>query len=101
MRSYAAQLVDFYCEVAGVTKDKLRNFPSPCYPENQLTDADLETEGELHHAASRILMRGLWLSRLARPDLSFAITRLASRVTKWTKFEDRQLMMLLRACPGV
>ena len=92
MRSYAAQLVEFYCEVAGVTKEKLRNFPSPCYPENQLTDADLETEGELRHVASRILMRGLWLSRLARPDLSFAITRLASRVTKWTKFEDRQLM---------
>ncbi|CAE7871414.1 unnamed protein product, partial [Symbiodinium necroappetens] len=37
MCSYAAQLVDFYCEVAGVTKDKLRNSPSPCYPENQLT----------------------------------------------------------------
>ncbi|CAE6924534.1 unnamed protein product [Symbiodinium sp. CCMP2592] len=26
MRSYAAQLVDFYCEVAGVTKDKLRSY---------------------------------------------------------------------------
>ena len=95
MRSYASQLVDFYCEVAGVTKDKLRNFPSPCYPENQLTDADLDAEGELHHVASRILMRGLWLSRLARPDLSFAITRLASRVTKWTRFEDRQLLQCI------
>ena len=36
-------------------------------------------------------MRLLWLSRLTRPDLSFIVTRLASRVTSWTKFEDRQL----------
>ena len=36
-------------------------------------------------------MRMLWLSRLSRPDLSFIVTRLASRVTSWTKFEDRQL----------
>ena len=42
-----------------------------------------------------MLRRALWLSRLARPDLSFIVTRLASRISKWTKFEDRQLFRLM------
>ena len=95
MRSYAEQLVEFYCESAGVSPDKLRRVPSPAIPENQATDSELESEGELHSSASRVLMRALWLSRLARPDISFIVTRLASRVSKWTKFEDRQLFRLM------
>ena len=81
----------FYCEIASISPDKLRRVPSPAIPENQATDSELESEGELHSSASRVLMRALWLSRLERPDLSFIVTRLASRVSKWTKFEDRQL----------
>ena len=46
----------------------------------------------MHPVASKILMRALWLARLARPDLAFIVTRLASRVTRWSKFEDRQLL---------
>ena len=95
MRSYAAQLIEFYCEIAGISPDKLRRVPSPAIPENQATDSELESEGELHSAASRVLMRALWLSRLARPDIYFIVTRLASRVSKWTKFEDRQLLRLM------
>ena len=38
-------------------------------------------------------MRALWLSRLARPDISFIITRLASKVSRWEKFDDRQLLL--------
>ena len=95
MRSYAEQPVEFYCEIAGVSPDKLRRVPSPAIPENQATDSELESEGELHSSASRVLMRALWLSRLARPDLSFIVTHLASWVSKWTKFEDRQLFRLM------
>ena len=36
-------------------------------------------------------MRLLWLWRLTRPDLQFIVTRLATRVTQWSKFEDRQI----------
>ncbi len=36
-------------------------------------------------------MRALWLSRLCRPDLGFIIARLASMVTTWSRFEDKQL----------
>ena len=92
MVAYTQQLVDFYCEITGVDKQKLRKVPSPAFPESQVTDQELETTGDLHGTASRILMRALWLSRLARPDISFIITRLASKVSRWDKFDDRQLL---------
>ena len=92
MTAYTQQLVDFYCELTNVEKSKLRKVPSPAFPENQATDSELESTGELHGSASRILMRALWLSRLARPDISFVITRLASKVSRWDRFDDRQLL---------
>ena len=52
-------------------------------------------EGVLHNHAAKVLMRCLWLSRLARPDLSFAAQRLATRVTRWTLWEDRQMLRLI------
>ena len=51
-------------------------------------------EGVLHNHAAKVLMRCLWLSRLARRGLSFAVQRLASRVTRWTLREDRQMFRL-------
>ena len=95
MRAYASGIVDFFCEMTSVPKEKLRKVPTPCLPESNMTDHELSQEGELHSLAARILMRCLWLSRLARPDISFAVQRLASRVTKWTRWEDRQMHRLV------
>ena len=61
MIAYTQQLVDFYCETTGVDKNKLRKVPSPAFPESQATDDELNSTGELHGTASRILMRALWL----------------------------------------
>ena len=92
MIAYTQQLIEFYCEVTGIDKSKLRKVASPAYPESQATDSELNSTGELHGSASRILMRALWLSRLARPDISFIITRLASKVSRWDRFDDKQLL---------
>ena len=92
MIAYTQQLIEFYCEVTGIDKSKLRKVASPAFPESQATDSELNSTGELHGSASRILMRALWLSRLARPDISFIITRLASKVSRWDRFDDRQLL---------
>ena len=90
MRSYADSIVETYCELTGFERKRFPQ-PTPHIPERSITEEDLSQTGELGKDASRILMRLLWLSRLTRPDLSFIVTRLASRVTAWTKFEDRQL----------
>ena len=95
MRSYSKGIISFYCEITGMRQEKLRKVSTPCLLENQTTDEELAHEGEMHAFAARILMKCLWLSRLARPDISFAVQRLASRITRWTKWEDRQMLRLV------
>ena len=108
MPEYAEQIVQTYCELTGTTPDKLRQVTTPSLAESAMTDEEISMPGELHDSASRILMRCLWLARLCRADISFAVTRLASRVTRWTAWEDRQTLRLvsyihhtrdLAACP--
>ena len=91
MRSYADSIVETYCETTGFERKRFRNVPTPRIPESSITVEDLSQTGELSKDASRILMRLLWLLRLTRPDLSFIVTSFVSRVTAWTKFEDRQM----------
>ena len=95
MSSYATGIVGFYCELTGMPVEKLRKVETPCFPESPMSEEELAREGALHNHAAKVLMRCLWLSRLARPDLSFAVHRLASRVTRWTLWEDRQMLRLI------
>ena len=88
MSEYAEQIVQTYCELTGTRPDKLRRVTTPSIAESAITDEEISTPGELHDSASRILMRCLSL-------ISFAVTRLASRVTRWTAWEDRQRLRLV------
>eukprot|EP00435_Cladocopium_sp_Y103_P036459 s2679_g9.t1 len=69
MRSYADGVVDAYCQITGHDRSRLKKVSTPFLPETY-SDEDLSQAGELQKDASRILMRMLWLARLARPDLS-------------------------------
>ena len=79
MTAYAKGIVEFFCEVTDVPKEKLRSVTTPCLPEANMCDEELENEGQLSKFASRILMRCLWLSRLCRPDIAFAVQRLCKQ----------------------
>ena len=50
-----------------------------------------ETTGSMKPHAAKVLMKGLWPARLARPDISYSVGRLASRISVWTRAEDVHL----------
>ena len=95
MRSYAASIVEFYCGLCGIEVKSLKRVASPALPESLMLDKEAEEQGVLHGQAAKVLMRLLWLSRLSRPDLSFIIGRLASNTTRWSRWDDRQLLRVV------
>eukprot|EP00973_Karenia_brevis_P075191 10445029-Karenia_brevis.AAC.1 len=40
-------------------------------------------------------MKALWLARLARPDIAKAINDLFCKITKWTRNDDKRMLILL------
>ena len=91
MRSYNQGITDLYCELTGTLTEKLKPAIAPCLPGSSMNDADLLNEGSLHKHEARILMRCLWLSRLARP----LTHKFCSRKGGWTVWEDRQTLRLI------
>ena len=80
---------------AQLKSEKLRDATTPFCPAGSLDPADDALEGELGFAACRVLMKALWLGRLARPDLVKPIGDLASFVQKWSRNCDKQLHRLV------
>ena len=95
MRSYETGIVEFDCGLRGIEVTSLKRVTSPALPESSVTDQEAEEQGVLHNQASKVLMRLLWLSRLSRPDLSFITGRLASNVSRWSRWDDRQLSRVI------
>ena len=100
MRAYAEQVIELYLELSGLERKKLRKVPTPCLSEASIADDDLAEEGELGSVAARILMKLLWLARLSRPDLYFITGRLATKVTRWTRWEDKVLFRAISYLNG-
>ena len=93
MRDFAQQCVELYNERS--PGQKLRKVNAPFVSEGVVTVADAATKRELSGSAASILMKLLWLARLARPDLSYAISSLATQVASWTRNSDKMLRRLV------
>ena len=92
MMEYLISTVDLYKDLTGVSK--FRHASTPFVPEGSITAEDLEERGELD-GPSKVLMKALWLARLARPDILKPICDLASHVQKWTRACDKKLCRLI------
>jgi hypothetical protein len=95
MVGYADQFVQLYLEITGVDPKSLRKVATPHINDSTLADALYEQPGSIKPHASKVLMKGLWLARLCRPDISFSVGRLASRITVWSRAEDIHLHRLV------
>ena len=94
MYDYALQTIDLYKSITGV--DKVRHAATPFVPEGSISSQDEEERGELAPNACRILMKALWLGRLARPDIIKPINDLATKVQNWSRADDKKLLRLIQ-----
>ena len=98
MTDYVQQAVDHYKKFPGATT--LKHAKTPYCPEGSLLLANDGEKGELEASACSILMKNLWGACLARPCLMRAVCRLAGRVSKWTRNDDRRLKRLMEYIAG-
>ena len=93
MRDYARDAVALYMKVSGLAK--LRRACTPFVPEGSISHADSCDPGEVAPKACSVLMKALWLARLARPDIQKPIGDLATNVQCWSRAEDKKLYRLI------
>lgn len=97
MTDYAISSVQLYEDQFHKT---LKVYETPFVTESVLTVEGYEQSGQLAQSAAQLLMKLLWLARLARPDISYAITALAGYISKWTRNHDLMLCRLLGYVKG-
>ena len=89
---FSKQRVELYVSISG--RD-VKLASTPHLDESTLPICDGESRGQLASSAARIIMKCLWLARLARPDLMVAVTSLASKVASWSPNDDRRCARLI------
>ena len=88
MSEFAGSCVDRFCELTNTVRSKMPKSDTPAHKELPFF-ADNEEPGYYASVAPSLLMKPLYLARCARPELSFVIARLARRITRWTRADDR------------
>lgn len=91
MHDYALSAVDMY----EVKYGPVREYETPFVSDAALTEEGYTDLGHLAGDAASLLMKLLWLARLSRPDLSFAIVHLAGSITRWCRNHDLQLKRIV------
>ena len=87
--------VERYCELANKKTEQLYKVSTPCLDDHHLKKEELESIRELSKVCSQIVLNGLYLARIGRPDILWSLNKLARVVTKWTRACDRRLARLI------
>ncbi len=81
MSSFVEQCVSSYWKLAGRDRGSLRDVPTPFLDESSAWEPpEGEPTGGLAHVALKILMKILYVARMARPDILRATCMLARKV---------------------
>ena len=90
MRPSAAQTVEFYCDLCGIEMKTLKHVTSP----GTSRGGGLRAR-HVQRLRSTSACETTVLARLSRPDLAFMVGRLASNVSRWSQWDDRQLLPVI------
>ena len=87
--------VDRYLELAGEPLSSLRKVGTPCVDDHLLAPEEFVEKGVLSPVCSQAVLKCLYMTRLARPELYWAVNSSAREVTKWTVACDKRLRRLI------
>ena len=85
--------VEDFCQQRKTSVDKLKKAISPTLSELDKPPQDPDSS-QLKRTAGPIA-RVLYIARAARPDVAYAVSRLARRATRWTEPCERELVRLI------
>ena len=92
MTDYCRSAVNMYVDLTGM---KPKRAASPYCPDGALPPHGETERGELNGKCCALLMKDLWLARLARPDIQHCICYLATHVTIWSRNDDKRIKRLV------
>ena len=93
MEDYVKSSCEMYEQLSG--GKKLNPASTSLVPEGSLLASDDNARGELAEDACKLLMKCLWVARLARPDLLKPVIALARKVSCWSLNCDKMLFRLM------
>ena len=68
MNGHVKQTVDRYLELAGKTLESLKQVSTPCMDDHQIPPEEFGVKGELAPIAARVVLKALYVARIARMD---------------------------------
>jgi len=95
MQGAAAGCVERYLELSGKKISDLKQVSTPCIDDHLLAPEDFVNKGILSTVCSKAVLKCLYMTRSARPELYWAVNALAREVTKWNVACDKRLHRLM------
>ena len=96
MFGHVHQTVDKYLELSGKSRESLKTkAATPCIDDHLIPPEEFDERGILSAAAARIVLKALYVARIARYDFMWSVNMLAREVTRWTVACDRRLHRLI------
>ena len=80
MCGHVEQRVDKYLELSKKKISDLKQVGTPCIDDHDITSNELATRGALKEQCARIVLKALYVARISRPDIYFAVNTLAREV---------------------
>ena len=68
---------------------------TPFCPPGTLIIVDYEVRGELEKGCHSVVMKNIWVARIARPDLMKPCNDLAGKLHEWSRNDDKKTERLI------